>query len=108
MTVSRMILAALSVGFVASGPALADEFHLTSAEKATVTQACETGVSLIPVRSDFGHDTGDFALPISEENGDVRSALIISRSALKEIPECRADVEAIAEQQSREDDKRIS
>ncbi|WP_300376894.1 hypothetical protein [Henriciella sp.] len=108
MTVSRMILAALSAGILASGPALAGEVHLTSAEKATVTQACETGISLIPVRSDFGHDTGNYALPITEDNGDVRSALIVSQSALNDTPECKMDVDAIAEQQPREDDNRIS
>ena len=108
MTISRIIFATVSAGLMAAAPAFADKVHLTAAEKATVTDACETGITLVPVQSDFGYETGDYALPISGRNGEVHSAMIISETALRDIPECRVNIEALADSERDERDNRVS
>ncbi|MGB3627744.1 MAG: hypothetical protein WA989_18100 [Henriciella sp.] len=94
-----LIKTALAASFAFTGAltASADMIELTSAEKGEVSQACKIGLPLIPVASDFGYETGQFALPISGQDGEVRSALIVSETALEEIPECKAEIEAFAE-----------
>lgn len=98
MFVSKSIAAVATLAILAGCAAYADEMHLTSSEYDTVVSACEVGLPMFPVESDFGYSTGQFALPISGDSGKVNSALIISEDALLDIPECRANVEfAIAE-----------
>lgn len=107
MLVSRLTLSAAAAMLIA-GAANAEEFQLTSSEQATVVEACELGLPLIPVESDFGHQTGQFALPISNTDGDVRTALIIEETSLQAIPECRGEVEAAIAERERERDTRSS
>lgn len=95
----RTILAA-SLAVTGALAASADKVELTSAEKAQVSQACKIGLPLIPVSSDYGHDTGEFALPLSESDGEVHTALIVSANDLKEIDECKAEITAFAERSS--------
>ncbi len=95
MTITSKISIAL-VGVISlSGAAFAQEAQLTDAEFATVTEACSVGLPLIPVSSDYGYDTGEYALPISQTDGEVHSALIVSAAALRDIPECKAEIEAM-------------
>ena len=77
----------------AAGPSAGQDARLTQVEQETVTQACRIGLPLIPVESDYGYETGDYALPLSESDGEVHSALILRESALRDIPECRAEIE---------------
>lgn len=95
MTISKMI--AVSCVAVASiaGMASAQQVELTAAEQATASRACQVGMPLIPVESDYGYDTGEYALPLSEADGGVHSALIISAAVLRDIPECKVEIEAI-------------
>ena len=102
-TFARFLAAASMAGTIA-GFANADMVELTSEEVSQVTQACRIGLPLIPVSSDFGFDTGEYALPLSGQNGDVHSALIVSETALREIPECKAEIDALAEAENRGSD----
>lgn len=97
---TKTFTAAAAAFLMIAGPAFAEaKVHLTAAEQATVTDACRVGMPLIPVASDFGHETGEYALPLSEADGAVHSALIISETALRDIPECSAEIDAIAERE---------
>ena len=99
-------IAYVSAAFAMSaGAALADEVRLTAAEQATVVDACRVGMPLIPVESDYGYATEEYALPLAEENGDVHSALILSAAVLKDIPECKAEVESLAAQRGESNDR---
>ncbi|WP_084399774.1 hypothetical protein [Henriciella aquimarina] len=109
MTVSKTIISALAGLTIMTGAAAAQEVQLTSAEQKTVTDACRVGLPLIPVESDFGHATGDYALPLSEDNGEVHSALIVSETDLRKIPECKAEIDnAIAGREDENADNRVS
>ena len=98
MFVSRLAIVSTIAASFAAGTAFADGLQLTSAEYSSVTEACEIGLPLFPVESDFGHETGQYALPISDENGNVHSALIVDETALQDIPACRGEVETMVAQ----------
>lgn len=102
-TLIKTALAA-TVATLGAMSASADTVELTSAEKMQVSQACKIGLPLIPVSSDYGYETGEFALPISGQDGEVHSALIVTGAALQDIPECKAEIEAFAENKSDSDD----
>ena len=93
MFVSRLAAISAIAATLAAGHALADQVRLTSADQTSVTQACELGLPLFPVESDLGQETGQYALPISDENGEVHSALIVNETALQDIPACRGEIE---------------
>ncbi|RIJ29712.1 hypothetical protein [Henriciella mobilis] len=104
MAVSRLSFSALILAALTTGVAQADSMKLTSAEHETVVQACELGLPFIPVESDFGYQTGQFALPVSDDGGDVHSAIILEEASLRTIPECKGEVEdAIARRDDAED-----
>ncbi|MEQ9317382.1 MAG: hypothetical protein RLN72_16140 [Henriciella sp.] len=102
-TLIRTALTA-SVAMLGAMSASADMVELTSAEKIQVSQACKIGLPLIPVSSDYGYETGEFALPISGQDGEVHSALIVTGDALQDIPECKAEIEAFADNSSESED----
>ncbi|MEQ8556902.1 MAG: hypothetical protein RIB03_01165 [Henriciella sp.] len=108
MIVSRLVIAAATSTLLFAGAAQADDIRLTSAEYTTVAKACETGLPLIPVESDFGMRTGQYALPISEDDGDVHSALIVDEASLRTIPECSAEVEDAIAEREQDSERRAS
>jgi len=93
MAVSRLFFSASVLAALTTGLSHADPVKLTSAEREAVGQACELGLTLIPVESDFGYQTGQFALPVRDAGGDVHSAIILEEASLRTIPECRGEVE---------------
>lgn len=91
--IQKTIFAAFAFA-AASGAALSEPaVELTSSERIEVSKACKSGMPLIPVQSDFGYETGEFALPISQDGGEVNSALILTSDVLKEISGCSVIVE---------------
>lgn len=102
-TVSKLLAAAAILAGSATY-AHADMVELTAEEVSQVTQACEVGLPLIPVSSDYGYDTGEYALPLASQDGNVNSALIVSATALKQIPECKAEIDMIAELETTSND----
>ncbi|GGB62297.1 MULTISPECIES: hypothetical protein [Henriciella] len=100
----RALIVTMAI-FSGAMAANADPAELTEVELTQVTEACEFGLPLIPVSSDYGYDTGEFALPISERDGEVHSALIISAAALQDIPECKAEIDALVRNDQRTDDR---
>ena len=104
MIVSRFSVSALALAALIPGVAQADPLNLTPAQHETVVQACELGLPFIPVESDFGYQTGQFALPVQDAGGDVHSAIILEETSLRTIPECRGEVEdAVARREEAED-----
>ncbi|WP_084418405.1 hypothetical protein [Henriciella litoralis] len=93
MTRTVKLFAVATASLAMSGFAMAQDVSLTSAEQDMVSDACRVGAPLIPVQSDFGYETGEFALPIQSDSGDVNSALILSAQSLRDIPECKAEVD---------------
>lgn len=93
MTRLKPLLTASAAFIAVAGMANAQEVVLTAAEQSVVSNACEIGLPLIPVESDFGYETGQYALPITEAGGEVNSALILSEDSLRSIPECRAEID---------------
>ncbi|WP_156807788.1 hypothetical protein [Henriciella marina] len=93
MTLSRFLSATLVAATAAIAPAMADTVHLTSAEMTQAEDACRAGSPLIPVRSDFGNETGEFALPVMSENGKANSAIILDENAIDALPGCKARIE---------------
>lgn len=102
----QKIIASASAGFlIGAGAALGDEVQLTAAEQTSVTDACRLGLPLIPVESDYGYETGQYALPIATEDGQVNSALIVNEAVLEGIPECRAEIQSLAEAREQSDER---
>ena len=93
MTLSRFLVATLVAAAAAIAPAMADTVHLTSAELNQAEDACRAGSPLIPVQSDYGNETGEFALPVISEDGKANSAIILNDDALDALPGCRARIE---------------
>lgn len=84
-------LAATAAIFAA--PASAGELHLTATQIEQAGEACRAGTPLIPVRSDFGTETGQYALPLfSERSGQPNSAIILDSDTLETLPECQAQL----------------
>lgn len=108
MIVSRLFTAGAATVCLMAGVAQAEDFTLTSAERETVVHACQLGLPLIPVESDFGNNTGQFALPIADRNGEVHTALIVEEASLRGIPECRAEIEDAVARRDEESDTRSS
>ncbi|MEM5517059.1 hypothetical protein WNY37_08855 [Henriciella sp. AS95] len=100
----KFFVAAVAL-FTGAAAANAESVALTEVELTQVTQACEVGLPLIPVSSDYGYDTGEYALPLSEGDGEVHSALIVSATVLENIPECRAEIDAFADREERGEDR---
>jgi hypothetical protein len=95
---TKGLLAAVAAFATATGPGTAQAIQLTAAERLEVSQACRTGLPLIPVQSDYGEETGEYALPISEDGGEVNSAFILTEGMLRSINDCKFAVERIKNQ----------
>ena len=93
---------------LSAGAAGAQDAQLTPVEQQTVTEACEVGLPIVPVESDFGYETGEYALPLHQSDGEVHSALIIQESELQDIPQCRAIVEKHIAKRQEERDNNVS
>ena len=89
----RMMIAALALLGIAGAAAADAKVELTAAERTEVADACRSGLPLIPVQSDFGYETGEYALPLSSDGEEVNSAFILSADALRDIASCSATLE---------------
>tara|TARA_R110000868_G_scaffold401496_1_gene677007 strand:+ start:621 stop:950 length:330 start_codon:yes stop_codon:yes gene_type:complete len=79
--------AAALVGIACS--ASAEDLTLVAEQVSYAQSACEHGSELVPVISDYGYDTGEYAIPEFGDNGEVLSAVILRLEVLRQIPECK-------------------
>ena len=89
MTARIFLSASLAAAAAAifAAPASAGELHLTATQIEQAGEACRAGTPLIPVRSDFGTETGQYALPLfSERSGQPNSAIILDSDTLETLP----------------------
>lgn len=90
------LVTAASIALAFASLANAQEVQLTSAQRVEVSNACRSGLPLVPVESDLGFETGEYALPILGEGGEVSSAWILSEETLREISSCRLKIDDVA------------
>lgn len=91
-----IVFAALSL--TASGAAFADAGHgLEAQDVRVVTQACERDQPFFPIIGDLGKATGEYALPVRDEAGEVVAAIILTHAAIRSIPECRKSEARVAQ-----------
>lgn len=62
----------------------------------TVVEACERDQPFLPIISDLGRHTGEYALPVRDTAGQVVAAIILTDAALRSIPACRKSPPNIA------------
>lgn len=80
----------LAAAVCAGAPAHATAAHGLDEEDArTVADACERDQPFFPIIGDLGKHTGEYALPVRDEAGEVIAAIVLSHAALRSIPECR-------------------
>jgi len=85
-----------------AGSASAEAAHGLDAQDArAVVEACERDQPFLPIIGDRGEHTGEYALPVRDEAGSVIAAIVLSRAALRSIPECRKSPPMIASTNSR-------
>lgn len=87
MSVSKSIMLA---GLFAAAPMLAsgEEASLTPANITLATEACANGAAPVPELSDFGHETGLYAVPIADEQGTIYTAVMMSAEQMSDIQVC--------------------
>jgi hypothetical protein len=93
MTYLRSISVSISffVGLAGlGGLAHAEAAHSLDAEDVrAVTEACERDQPFLPIVGDRGRHTGEYALPVRDQSGQVIAAIVLTDAALRSIPGCK-------------------
>lgn len=84
---STRITVAIAASLIAASlPASAEDAPQKLAQDAAA--ACIAGEAPVPQVSDFGHETGIYAIPVRDDRGSVIGAIMMSEDAVREVKAC--------------------